>query len=77
MGEIKVKKGDRFFIYSDGLIEKPEEKNVWTECLKDLLEACDRLRSIPILESAKRLTEMMHERKTRFEDDIVVLGIEV
>lgn len=75
--EIHVQKGDRFFIYSDGLIERPGDKNVWTEGMNDLLKACRELRDIPIMDSAVRLRDMMHETTTAFEDDIVVLGIEV
>ena len=75
--DIEVDKGDRFFLYSDGLIEKPGERKVWTEGLKELLRMCDQLRDIPIRESAERLKDMMQGGISRFEDDIVVLGIEV
>lgn len=74
---IDVKDGDRFFIYSDGLIEKPGKRKVWTGVLEDLLKICNHLRDIPIRESAERLKDMINGRKSKFEDDIVVLGIEV
>jgi sigma-B regulation protein RsbU (phosphoserine phosphatase) len=76
--EIKVNRGDRFFMYSDGLIEKPGDRKVWTDSLDDLLDECDRLRNIPISDSAERLKNMMQGKMSSgFEDDIVVLGIEV
>ena len=75
--KFQVNKGDRFFIYSDGLIEKPGSRNVWTEGLDELIKVCQELRDISILESAERLKNLMHKRTTTFEDDIVVLGIEV
>lgn len=75
--DIKVENGDRFFLYSDGLIEKPGERKLWTKGLDDLLEKCEELRDVPISESAVRLKDMFHNGKSGLEDDIVVLGIEV
>jgi sigma-B regulation protein RsbU (phosphoserine phosphatase) len=75
--DIRVNEGDRFYIYSDGLVEKPGHRKVWTEGLDDLLKACSRLKEIPIRESAERLKDMLLRNTIGFEDDIVVLGIEV
>lgn len=74
---LEVHEGDRFFLYSDGLIEKPGKRKIWTEGLDNLLNACDRLRDVPIHESAERLRDMMDEGTKGFEDDVVILGIEV
>ncbi|MBW2609237.1 MAG: fused response regulator/phosphatase [Deltaproteobacteria bacterium] len=74
--DIRVTEGDRFYIYSDGLIEKPGQRKVWTEGLDDLLKACSGLREIPIRKSVERLKDMLLEDTIGLEDDIVVLGIE-
>lgn len=74
---IEVNYGDRFFLYSDGLIEKPAERKVWTEGLNELLRHCDRLRDVPLHDSTERLKHMMQDHASQPEDGIVVLGIEV
>ena len=74
---VRVNKGDRFFLYTDGLIERPEQGKVWTEGLDDLLKACNDLKHIPISESADRLVDMMLGNGAKSEDDIVVVGVEV
>ncbi len=75
--DIEVNSGDRFFLYSDGLVEKPGSKKAWINELEHLMKMCDQLRDVKFHESAKLLMEMLHGRKPRPEDDIVVLGIEV
>lgn len=75
--ELHVEKGDRFFIYSDGLIERPGDKNVWTAGLKDLARFCRQLGDMAIVDSVVHLRDLMHKTTKVFEDDIVVLGIEI
>jgi sigma-B regulation protein RsbU (phosphoserine phosphatase) len=75
--EIAVHKGDRFILYSDGLIEDPGKKKVWTDGLEDLLKVCDQLRDIPINQVAKRLFTLLRGNRERIEDDIVVMAIEI
>lgn len=74
---ITVSKGDRFFLYSDGLIEKIGEKKIWTETVHELLTVSDKLRDVPISESAEMLKNLMLDNEINQDDDIVVLGIEV
>lgn len=75
--EIRVRKGDRFFLYSDGLIEEPGEKKVWTARLDDLLKACDQLRDAPVGQVAESLIKLLHADKNQIEDDIVVMAVEI
>jgi len=75
--EIRVNKGDRFILYSDGLIEDPGEKKVWTDGLDDLLKACDQLRDLPISQVAGSLFDLLRGNKGKIEDDIVVMAIEI
>lgn len=74
---IKVTKGDRFFLYSDGLIERPAQKKVWSECLPEMLEACSNIKNIPTQALAQELARLMIDKTCKPEDDIVVLGVEV
>ncbi|MCD6185320.1 MAG: response regulator [Deltaproteobacteria bacterium] len=74
--EIQVQSGDRFFLFTDGLIERAEEEQVWTNGLQGLLEASDLIRDCPISESAERLKDLIMGDIVP-EDDVVVLGFEV
>ncbi len=75
--DMKVSPGDRFLLYSDGLIERPALKKLWSECLPELLEACSRIKNIPIHALAEELASLMIDEKCKPEGDIVVLGVEV
>ncbi len=75
---LSVSRGDRFFLYSDGLIETGKDKKmVWTQNLKNLLKMCTRLKDIPFQRSSETLAAWMLEHNSEPDDDIVVLGIEV
>ncbi|NVM20943.1 MAG: response regulator [Desulfobacterales bacterium] len=75
--DIRVSPGDRFLIYSDGLIEKPPLKKVWCECLPELLKACFHVRDIPIRSLAPELARLMRDERYQVNDDVVVVGVEV
>jgi len=75
--DMKVNKGDRFFIYSDGLLERADIRRVWTSAIDELLPVAENLRNIPIRETARRLNELMSEDNSPPDDDIVIMAIEV
>lgn len=75
--DIVVEKGDRFFMYTDGLIEKPGQKKVWAQGLQELLKACEQIKKIPVRESAEKLKHLMLGQSYLPEDDILVLGVEI
>ena len=75
--EIRVNRGDRFILYSDGLIENPEEKKVWTDGLDELLQACDQLWNVPISQVANGLFNLLSGNREKMDDDIVVMAIEI
>lgn len=74
---LKVSPGDRFYMYTDGLIEDPEEKIVWSEGAAKMLEACVSVSDLPILEAPKKISDILAPDTSLLEDDIVVVGIEV
>jgi len=75
--EIRVNKGDRFILYSDGLIENPGEKKIWTDGLDDLIQACDKLRNVTINKVADGLFNLLSGNREKMDDDIVVMAIEI
>jgi len=77
MKKIAVTPGDRFFLYSDGLIERIDQKKVWTGGKEELLKHCEDLSQMPFEVCAERLSHLMLDKGPKPEDDVVVLGIEV
>jgi len=72
-----VRPGDRFFLYSDGLVERVGAERLWTETVTLLPEAVDALRAEPIDRVATILAEQMAARFGKADDDVVVLATEV
>jgi sigma-B regulation protein RsbU (phosphoserine phosphatase) len=76
--ERAVSAGDRFFLYSDGLIERFQ----WThksrsEGLQQLAEAAVRHRAVPIAEAVNQMYADLLPDESILEDDIVLMGVEV
>ncbi len=74
---IKVEKGDRFFMYTDGLIESSKDKVVWTEGAKIMLDACVKLNDVDIDKAPKEISRYLTNEFQDLDDDIVVIGIEI
>jgi phosphoserine phosphatase RsbU/P len=75
--DLKVAPGDRFFLYSDGLIERPSRRQAWTKGLTDLRAACDQVQGTAITAAATHLARLMQDNLSASEDDVVVLSVEV
>lgn len=73
---LEVSPGDRFYLYSDGLIESARDKVMWSEGTDALIEVCSRVRDIPIDKAPDEIVGLM-SGDVEAEDDVVVLGIEV
>ena len=74
---LKVNDGDRFFIYSDGLVERARENMVWSEGMRHLIDNAVDLSKVPIMEATASLSERLKKILGEADDDIVVLGFEV
>ncbi len=74
---LNVSEGDRFYIYSDGLIESAKEQKVWTAGSTKLMETIDNSRDTPILEAPNAIVKKMFEDSEKPDDDIVLIGVEV
>lgn len=74
---IKVSRGDRFFAYSDGLVESVGEKTNWAAGARKLLPAFRDLQQFSCTDAPGRLIRKLFAENSRPDDDIVVLCIEV
>ena len=74
---LTVSKGDRVYIYTDGLVESLATKKTWHSETVKMLDVCDRARSIPILKAPKAVSDDLCPNREAQEDDMVILAMEV
>ena len=74
--DLRVSSGDRFFMYSDGLIESSPGGGR-REGLERLVDACVRHRTAPLAESAARIVDELRPGEQVVEDDLLLLAAEV
>jgi len=74
--DLRVSAGDRFFLYSDGLIESTAGKGR-REGLERLVDACVRHRAAPLGESAALIAGELRPEQCTVEDDLLLLVAEV
>jgi sigma-B regulation protein RsbU (phosphoserine phosphatase) len=75
---VRMKPGDRLFLYSDGILETTSPEDVEYGQAR-LISALDRHKNLPLGES---IAEMLYEvekwqRGGKITDDVSVLGIEI
>ncbi len=70
-----VSQGDRFILYTDGLVELGEHKKNWTESNDRLLHVVEKLRSMPLGELPGAIVGAMGAETP--EDDVAVMVVEV
>ena len=73
--EIRVSPGDRFFLYSDGLIEEVAGGGR-KQGLQKLIEECIRHRALPIAECVAAIAGAFRNGDSKPEDDLLLLGVE-
>ncbi len=75
---IEISEGDRFFSYSDGLLESFEGKvRTREQGLDELLNYATRTRKLDIQEATKEIVRLMFTGERNMEDDIVLLGVDI
>jgi len=73
-----VSEEDRFFIYSDGLIESfQRESKTRQQGLQQFSEAVLRSQHLPIDQAVDHIFRDVLSGEAAMEDDIVLLGVEV
>jgi sigma-B regulation protein RsbU (phosphoserine phosphatase) len=73
-----VSKGDRFFVYTDGLIEEigKDNKNRH-QGMKQLMQACASTQHLPIEKAVKEITSSLFPENSQPQDDLLLLGVEI
>jgi len=73
--EVRVMPGDRFFLYTDGLIEQSPGGGR-QEGMRRLREACGRHRQTPIREAARSIADELRPENGKAADDLLLLAVE-
>ncbi|MGM0642244.1 MAG: PP2C family protein-serine/threonine phosphatase [Thermodesulfobacteriota bacterium] len=74
---IEVCETDRFFMYSDGLVESAENKVTWPRGAEDLLPVIEKTRSANLENAPGCIVESIFNTNTAVEDDVTVICVEV
>jgi sigma-B regulation protein RsbU (phosphoserine phosphatase) len=74
--DLRVSAGDRFFMYTDGLIEASPGGGR-REGLGRLVEACVRHRTAPLAESVAGIADELRPAENVVEDDLLLMAAEV
>ena len=74
--EVRLARQDRFFLYSDGLIEGCPGSGR-EEGLEQLMEACIRHRNTPIEQAPARIAGELRPDFSTVNDDLLLLAVEV
>jgi phosphoserine phosphatase RsbU/P len=74
--DLRVARGDRFFLYSDGLIESSAGAGR-REGLEQLVDACVRHRAAPLRESVSQIVQELRPQDCTIDDDLLLLGVDV
>ncbi len=75
--EFKIAKGDRIYLYTDGLIEDFTGGKVWTRGVEGLASFISTLGSSSLEESVETMNSHFKSASGSSGDDVVILGTEV
>jgi serine phosphatase RsbU (regulator of sigma subunit) len=70
-----IEPGDRFILYTDGLIEVGPVKHTWVDSFELLRPLAERFRGLPLAELPSALVRAIGADSP--DDDVAVLAIEV
>jgi sigma-B regulation protein RsbU (phosphoserine phosphatase) len=74
--EVSVAPGDRFFLYTDGLIESMPGAGR-REGVERLAEACVRFRGEPLKQATAQIAAAIEGSRSAIRDDLLLLAVEV
>lgn len=72
-----VAKGDRLFLYTDGLVERSDSLFERSSGIEAVVEICRETRRLPIDQAVQAVIARLFGKGVVPEDDIILLGIEV
>ncbi|MEA3348857.1 MAG: PP2C family protein-serine/threonine phosphatase, partial [Pseudomonadota bacterium] len=77
--QISVQKGDRFFMYTDGLLELFSDKTTRNraEGLLELERLCLETRGLPVAQAVQGIVAAMFSGSRQPEDDVILLGVDI
>ncbi len=76
--ELEASPGDRFFLYTDGIIEGfGDRKKNRDQGLEQLLEACAATAGLPIDRAVDEIVNRISPAGSAPQDDLLLLGVEV
>jgi sigma-B regulation protein RsbU (phosphoserine phosphatase) len=74
--DIRVSRGDRFFLFSDGLIEAVPGGGRRAG-IEALVQACTQHRTVPLREAIPAIAGQLRPSGNKAADDLLLLGVEV
>ncbi len=74
---VNVTKRDRFFMYTDGLVESAENKITWASGAESFVPIFREVRETPVEDAPSELMKELLRAGFVYEDDIVILCVEV
>ena len=74
---VKVVKGDRIFLYTDGLVEKSGKLMDRKQGIDTLRRICAATRFVPLAEAVPAICDQLSQNCSSPLDDIILLGVEV
>jgi sigma-B regulation protein RsbU (phosphoserine phosphatase) len=74
---IDVSEGDKFFIYSDGLVESAQNQTTWVSGADSLLPMYKEMVDVPYDRAPTELVNRLFDEDSFPEDDLVVLCVKV
>ena len=76
--DIRMQPGDRFFLYTDGLIERRNLPAGGRAAGVELLrQACERCHGMPLAEAVSTVSERIRPAAEPSGDDLLLLGVEI
>ena len=74
--DLELQEGDRIFTFTDGLLENPNERRVWTQNIKELTKKVSQLNEKDLNKFCLSIAEQMSVTGEK-EDDVLLMILEV
>jgi sigma-B regulation protein RsbU (phosphoserine phosphatase) len=74
--DLRVSPGDRFFLYTDGLIESAPGAGRRAG-LEQLIDGCVRHRNVPLADLAREVASELRPAARAVTDDVLLMAVEV